>query len=294
MDRVSSKVKTIKIERLEHGVVLVTLNRPQRMNAFTEEMGDELISVYNEANYDDSVRVLVITGAGNAFCAGAELLEDSFDFKKRGLENATLSEHRDGGGKVVLATHGCKKPVIGAINGSAVGVGITMTLPMDLRIVSENAKIGFVFNRRGIVMEACSSWFLPRIIGIGKASEWVLTGRVFTAKEEVNSGLFNYVLPEKEVLNKALQIAKDIAINTPAVSTAINKALLHHPLEDPQSTHLVDSKCIFWAGQSTDAKEGVLSFLEKRKPQFQLKVSQDMPDFYPWWKEPKVTPSSKL
>jgi enoyl-CoA hydratase/carnithine racemase len=180
--------------------------------------------------------------------------------------------------------------VIAAINGHAVGVGITMTLPMDVRIASEDAKIGFVFTRRGVVPEACSSWFLPRIVGISKATEWVYTGRIFRASEEASSGLFNHVVPQEKVVDKAMEIAREIADNTSAVSVALSKALLWHGLaeEDPQSVHLIDSRCFFWMGHQKDSYEGVQSFLEKRRPKFTMRVSTDMPAFYPWWKEPKV------
>ena len=180
--------------------------------------------------------------------------------------------------------------MIAAINGHAVGAGITMTLPMDIRIVAEDAKIGFVFTRRGVVPEACSSWFLPRIVGISKATELIYTGRVFHAAEETNSGLFNYVVQCDEVLSKAMTIAKEIKEHTSPVSVALSKALLWHGLaeDDPQSAHLIDSRCFFWAGRQKDAYEGVQSFLDKRPPQFTMSASTDMPDFYPWWKEPKV------
>jgi enoyl-CoA hydratase/carnithine racemase len=207
--------------------------------------------------------------------------------KKR---ESRMSEHRDGGGQIALAVFGCRKPVIAAINGHAVGVGITMTLPMDVRIVAEDAKVGFVFTRRGVVPDACASWFLPRIVGISKAAELIYTGRLFRAEEEANSALFNGVVPRDEVLTKAMGIAKEIAENTAPVSVALSKALLWHGLgeADPQSVHLIDSRCFYWAGRQKDAYEGVESFLEKRLPKFTLRVSSDMPDFYPWWKDPKV------
>ena len=244
------------------------------------------------ADQDDSVRAVVVKGAGKAFCAGADLSAggSAFDRTLQEGRKVAISEHRDGGGQVSLAIFRCRKPVIAAINGHAVGVGITMTLPMDIRIVSENAKIGFVFTRRGVVPEACSSWFLPRIVGTSKAAEWIYTGRVFRASEEAASGLFNYVVPQGKVLDKAMTIAREIAENTSAVSVALSKALLWHGLAegDPQSVHLIDSRCFYWMGHERDSREGVESFLEKRQPKFAMKVSTDMPDFYPWWKEPKV------
>jgi enoyl-CoA hydratase/carnithine racemase len=277
---------------IENGVATVTLNRPDKLNAFTPTMRKELIRILAEADCDDAVRVIVVTGAGKAFCAGADLSSggSTFDRAMKDGRKVSTSEHRDGGGQTTLAIFKCRKPVIGAINGHAVGVGITMTLAMDIRVVAEDAKIGFVFARRGIVPEACSSWFLPRIVGISKAAELVYTGRVFQAREEENSGLFNYVMPRDQVLPKAMTIAREIAENTSAVSVALSKGLLWHGLgeDDPQSVHLIDSRCMFWAGREKDAYEGVQSFLEKRSPMFTMSASTDMPDFYPWWKEPKV------
>ncbi len=277
---------------VDSGVAKVTLQRPDKMNALTGTMRKELIEIFSEADRADTVRVVVVTGAGKAFCAGADLSSggSTFDQSKKDGRNVTISDHRDGGGQISLAIFGCRKPVIAAINGHAVGVGITMTLPMDIRIVAEDAKIGFVFTRRGVVPDACSSWFLPRIVGISKATELIYTGRVFRAAEETSSGLFNYVVPGNEVLPKAMTIAKEIAENTSAVSVALSKALLWHGLaeDDPESVHLIDSRCFYWAGRQKDAYEGVQSFLEKRPPKFTMSASADMPDFYPWWKEPKV------
>ena len=270
----------------------ITLYRPNGLNAFTARMGIELVKIFEEIDKDDNVRVVVVTGSGRAFCAGADLSAGGsrFDWTKEAGPENRINEHRDGGGRVVLAIYRCKKPVIAAINGPAVGVGITMTLPMDIRIVAEDAKIGFVFSRRGVVPEACSSYFLPRIIGISKATELVYTGRVFRAREEAQSGLFNYIVPREEVLPKAMEIATEIAENTAPVSVALSKAMLWHGLseDDPQSVHLIDSRCFFWTGSQPDAREGISSFLEKRPPRFSMKISKDMPDFYPWWKEPKV------
>ena len=273
---------------IDKGIATITLYRPDRMNAFTPTIRKELIELFAEADRDDAVRVVVVTGAGSAFCAGADLSAGGSTFDRS--KKTAISEHRDGGGQVTLAIFRCRKPVIAAINGHAVGVGITMTLAMDMRIVAEDAKIGFVFARRGVLPEACSSWFLPRIVGIAKATELVYTGRLFRALEEVNSGLFNYVVPRDRVLAKAMEIAKEIADHTSAVSVALSKALLWHGLaeDDPQSAHLIDSRCFYWAGKQKDANEGVQSFLEKRPPKFTMSASTDMPDFYPWWKGPKV------
>lgn len=277
---------------VENGIATVTMNRPDKMNAVGTALREELIAVFGEADRDDDVRVVVVTGAGKAFCAGADLSTGGsrFDYSSEEGKELPIGEHRDGGGRIALAIYRCRKPVIAAINGHAVGVGITMTLPMDIRIVAEDAKIGFVFTRRGVIPEACSSWFLPRIVGISKATELVYTGRLFRAAEEAKSGLFNYVVPRDEVLSKAMSIAREIAENTSAVSVALSKALLWHGLSeaDPQSAHLIDSRCFYWVGRQKDAYEGVESFLEKRPPRFTLRVSSDLPDFYPWWKEPKV------
>ncbi len=273
---------------IDRGIATITLNRPDQLNAFTLTMRKELIALFAEADTDDTVRAVIVTGAGRAFCAGADLSAGASTFDRSQV--SSISDHRDGGGQVALAAFRCRKPVIAAINGHAVGVGITMTLAMDMRIAAEDAKIGFVFARRGVVLEACSSWFLPRMVGMAKAAELACTGRIFRAAEERNSGLFNHVVAHDEVLTKAREIAREITDNTSAVSVALCKALLWHGLaeDDPQSVHLVDSRCFYWAGKQRDAKEGIQSFLEKRLPRFTMSPSTDMPDFYPWWKEPKV------
>lgn len=277
---------------IENSIGIITLNRPDEMNALTHIMRKELIGLFEDADRDDSIRAVVVTGAGRAFCAGADLGSggSTFDLSQLEGRKVSLSEHRDGAGQIALSIFSCRKPVIAAINGHAVGAGITMTLPMDIRIVAEDAKIGFVFARRGVVPEACSSWFLPRIVGISKAAELVYTGRVFRAAEEAASGLFSYVVPREQVLSTAMKIAEEISENAAPVSVALSKALLWHGLteDDPQSVHLIDSRCFYWAGRQKDAHEGIQSFLEKRPPQFTMSVSDDMPDFYPWWKEPNV------
>jgi enoyl-CoA hydratase/carnithine racemase len=269
-------------------VAVVTLFRPDQMNAVTPTMRKELINIFHEADRDDAVRVVVVTGAGKAFCAGADLSAggSAFDRTVQDGREVDIDDHRDGGGQISLTIYECRKPFIGALNGHAVGVGITMTLPMEIRIVSEDAKIGFVFTRRGVVPEACSSWFLPRIVGISKAAEWIYSGRLFLAREEADSGLFTDVVPGEGVLETAMGIAREIADNTSAVSVALSKALLWQGLveDNPYAVHLTDSRCFFWAGRQKDAYEGVRSFLEKRPPKFSMKVSRDMPGFYPWWK----------
>ncbi|MCB2186792.1 MAG: enoyl-CoA hydratase/isomerase family protein [Deltaproteobacteria bacterium] len=276
---------------LNDGVALVTLNRPDHLNAFTPVMGRELLEIYAEAGRDDQVRAVVVTGAGRAFCAGADLSRgsDTWNYARRAEPDPGISRHRDMGGKVSLAAYDCPKPVIAAMNGHAVGIGLTMTLGMDIRIAAQEAKMGLVFTRRGVVPEACSSWFLPRLVGMGKAAELVLTGRVFRAAEEAGSGLFNQVLPQEMVLDKALTLAREIVENTSPVMVALAKAMLWHGLSepDPRAAHLVDSRLFYWAGRQADSAEGVQSFLEKRPPQFPLRPSQDMPDFYPWWRETK-------
>jgi len=277
---------------IENSIGIITLNRPDEMNALTLIMRNELVDLFEDADRNDSIRVVVVTGAGRAFCAGADLGSggSAFDLSQQEGRRVSLSEHRDGAGQVALSIFSCRKPVIAAINGHAVGAGITMTLPMDIRIVAEDAKIGFVFTRRGVVPEACSSWFLPRIVGISKAAELVYTGRVFRAADEAASGLFSYVIPQDQVLATAMRIAEEISQNAAPVSVALSKALLWHGLaeDDLQSVHLIDSRCFYWTGRQKDAYEGIQSFLEKRPPRFAMSVSADMPDFYPWWKEPKV------
>jgi enoyl-CoA hydratase/carnithine racemase len=275
---------------ISDGIAIVTLDRQEHLNAFTPKMAVELLEIFAEADRNDSIRVVLVTGAGKVFCAGADFFyAPTFDMSVREGREVSIREHRDRGGKVALAIFNCRKPVIGAINGHAVGIGITMTLPMDIRIVAADAKIGFVFTRRGVVPEACSSWFLPRIIGVPRAAELLYTGRIFRAEEEASSGLFNYVLPRDEVLTKAMDIAREIS-ETSSVSVALTKALLWHGIieKDPQSVHLIDSRCFYWLGSQKDSKEGVQAFLEKRAPNFTMSPTEDMPDFYPWWKEPKV------
>jgi enoyl-CoA hydratase/carnithine racemase len=228
---------------------------------------------------------VIVTGAGRGFCAGADLESggDTFDHS----EEEGAETHRDGGGLATLRLYECRKPVIAAINGAAVGVGITLTLPMDVRIASEKAKFGFVFARRGIVPEACSSWFLPRVVGISRAMEWVATGRVFGAQEALEGGLVSRVVPPEELLATARALAAEITENTSGVSVALARQLLWKMLgaDHPMEAHKVDSKAIYAMGQSPDGYEGVQSFLEKRPAKFAMKVSSEMPDFFPWWRE---------
>jgi enoyl-CoA hydratase/carnithine racemase len=274
---------------VEEGILTVTLNRPDRLNAFTERMRRELVDALDRADADDAVRVVLVTGAGRAFCAGADLGggKDTFDAGAPGRAES-LEEHRDGGGLVTLRIYDLKKPILAAINGPAVGIGITMTLPMDVRIAASGARIGFVFARRGIVPEACSSWFLPRVVGMSWAAEWIYTGRVFPAEEALAGGLVSRVVPPEELLPTARALAREIADNTSAMSVALTRQLLWKMLgaDHPIEAHKVDSKIIHWMGRRADAREGVSAFLEKRPARFTLKPSE-MPEFYPWWQERK-------
>ena len=271
-------------------VLTITLDRPDRLNAFTWVMHRELIDAFDRADADDDVRVIVVTGRGRGFCAGADLGGggQTFDHSEV-LEQQ--GEHRDEGGLVTLRIFQCTKPVIAAVNGPAVGVGATMTLPMDIRLASENARYGFVFARRGLVPEAASSWFLPRVVGISKATEWTFTGRVFGADEAHAAGLVRSVHPADELLPTAYALAQEIVDNTSAVSVSLTRQMLWRMLGEPHpmSAHRVDSRAINAMGASPDAREGVMSFLEKRPPQFTMRPSADMPAFYPWWEEPEFS-----
>jgi enoyl-CoA hydratase/carnithine racemase len=270
------------------GVLTITLNRPERLNAFTGTMARELIEAFDQADADDSVRAVVVTGAGRGFCAGADLGSggSTFDWSERATGDGDVP--RDTGGQVSLRIFESVKPVIAAINGPAVGVGITMTLPMDVRLAAAGTKIGFVFARRGIVPEACSSWFLPRIVGISQALEWVETGRVFTAEEALAGGLVRSVHPADEVLGAARELALEIARETAPVSVALARRLLWAGLSaaHPMEAHRADSRAMFSRGQSADAREGVESFLEKRPPEFPDRVSDGLPELFPWREEP--------
>jgi enoyl-CoA hydratase/carnithine racemase len=249
-------------------------------------MLEELLHVVDKIDEDDDVRVAVFTGSGRAFCAGADLGggDESFDSST----DRSVREHRDGGGLLTLRLFNAKKPLIAAINGPAVGVGVTMTLPMDIRIASNNARFGFVFARRGIVPEACSSWFLPRVVGISKAMEWVMTGRVFSALEAEAGRLVSEVVEPDDLLPRARELALECARNTSAVSVCLSRQMLWKLLgsSHPMEAHRLDSRGVYEMGRSPDAREGVASFLEKRDADFLMKVSEDLPDYYPWWDEP--------
>ena len=263
-------------------IATVTLNRPERLNAVNGTVIRELVDAFDRADADDAVRAIIVTGAGRAFCAGADLAGGGRTFDGRG-ENPDA--HRDGGGLVTLRIFEMKKPVIAAINGPAVGFGITLTLAMDVRLASSAAKIGFVFARRGVVPEACSTWFLPRLVGIAQAAEWTYTGRVFSAEEARAGGLVSRVLPPEELLPAARALAREIADNTSAVSVALIRQMLWRMLgaEHPRAAHRIDSLGMWYTGRSADAREGITSFLEKRPPRFTGRPSKDMPPFYSWW-----------
>lgn len=277
--------EAIQIE-VRDRVLTITLNRPEKLNAFTAQMRDELIAAFDLADADDDVRAVIVTGAGRAFCAGADLSQGgkTFDYANRADREAE-DIRRDGGGRVTLRIFDCKKPVIAAVNGPAVGIGMTMQLPMDIRLASENARFGFVFSRRGVVPEAASSWFLPRIVGISRALEWTYSGRVFPASEALAGGLVREVLPPDDLLPRAREIAREIVENTSAVSVAMIRQMMWKMLgaDHPMEAHQIDSRGMTYMGANADAKEGVTSFLEKRPAEFTMKPSSDMPDFYPWW-----------
>lgn len=270
-------------------IATITLDRPDRLNAFTVRMQQELCAVLDEVDADDRVRVVIVTGRGRGFCAGADLGAggDTFDDDAGGGGGDV--ERRDEGGLLTLRIFECTKPVIAAVNGAAVGVGATMTLPMDIRMASTAARFGFVFARRGIVPEACSSWFLPRLVGISTAAEWCYSGRVFGAEEARAGGLVRSVHDPDDLLPAAQELAEEIASTTSAVSIALTRAMLWRMLGEPHpmAAHQVDSPAIAHLGRSDDAREGVVSFLEKRPPRFTDRVSADMPPFYPWWTEPE-------
>jgi enoyl-CoA hydratase/carnithine racemase len=272
---------------LDERILTITLNRPERLNAWTAQMGRELMQAFDEADAEDEVRAIIITGAGRGFCAGADLGSggDTFDYRKRESDGPA----RDNGGEFTLRIFRCCKPVIAAINGPAVGVGATMTLPMDIRLAAEDARMGFVFARRGIIPEACSSWFLPRVVGISRAMEWVSTGRVFSAQEGLEGGLLRSLHPKAELLDAARALAHEIAENTAPVSVALARELMWRMLgaEHPMIAHRADSRGMVARGESADAVEGITAFLEKRPAVFPDLLSDGLPDVMPGWSEPE-------
>jgi enoyl-CoA hydratase/carnithine racemase len=267
------------------GVATVTLNRPERLNAVNATVIRELIGAFDQADGDDGVRAVIVTGAGRAFCAGADLGGGGQTFAGGPGRSERAEDHRDGGGLVTLRIFDMNKPVIGAINGPAVGFGATLTLAMDVRLASSAARIGFVFARRGVVPEACSTWFLPRLVGIAQAAEWAYTGRVFSAEEAQAGGLVSRVVAPDALLPAARELAREIADNTSAVSVALIRQMMWRMLgaDHPREAHRLDSLGMWYTGRSADAHEGVTSFLEKRPPRFTGRPSKDMPPFYPWW-----------
>ena len=273
---------------LADSVLTIILNRPERLNAWTAQMGSELIEAFDRADEDDEVRAIIVTGAGRGFCAGADLASggETFDYRKR---ERVGEAPRDNGGQFTLRVFRSTKPVIAAINGPAVGVGATMTLPMDVRLAADDARMGFVFARRGIIPEACSSWFLPRVVGISRAMEWVATGRVFSAQEGLEGGLLRSLHPQGELLDAAHALAREIAENTAPVSVALARQLMWRMLgaEHPMIAHRADSRGMFARGQSDDAVEGITAFLEKRPANFPDQVSDGLPEIMPWWTEPE-------
>ena len=266
----------------QHGdTCLISLNRPEKLNAFTRTMQDELIKVFDYTDQNDDIKSVVITGEGRAYCAGADLVDgpNTFNYAEEG-NRLSNDDHRDGGGLVALRIFRSKKPVIGAINGDAVGVGATMTLPMDIRIASDSARFGFVFSRRGAVPEACSSWFLPRIVGISKALDWCYTGKVFTSREALEHGLVSDVIPDDKLIDRALEIGSSYSSKTSAISVSLARQMMWNMLAatHPEEAHILDSMAMERMGKSPDIKEGIASFLEKRAPNFPMKVSKDLPD----------------
>ena len=266
----------------QHGdTFVISLNRPEKLNAFTKTMQDELIRVFDYTDQNDDIKSVVITGEGRAYCAGADLVDgpNTFNYAEEG-NRLSNDDHRDGGGLVALRIFKSKKPVIGAINGDAVGVGATMTLPMDIRVASESARFGFVFSRRGAVPEACSSWFLPRIVGISKALDWCYTGKVFNSHEALQHGLVSEVISDDKLTDRALEIGASYSGKTSAISVSLARQMMWNMLAatHPEEAHILDSMAMERMGRSLDIKEGIASFLEKRAPNFSMKVSKDLPD----------------
>ena len=295
-----TEFETLRYE-IEDQVLTLTMNRPERLNAFNSRMQGEFLEALEHADADDEVRAVIVTGEGRGFCAGADLGKgaDTFNYDNQteeakaerasseGRQEGSNAWLRDGGGLLSLRIYEFNKPIIAAINGPAVGVGVTMTLPMDIRIASTQARMGFVFSRRGIVPEACSSYFLPRIVGVSKALEWAYSGKVFDAEEALKGGLIRSLHEPEDLLPSAREIAAEIVENTSAISVTMIRHMMWKMLgaDHPMEAHKVDSRGIFHLGRGADAREGVVSFLEKRSADFTSKPSQDMPEFFPWWEE---------
>ncbi len=271
-------------------IATIRLSRPDKLNAFTGTMLKEMIAAFDLSDADDAVRAVIVTGEGRAFCAGADLSSGGDTFARGGSEVQTdAGVPRDGGGMLTLRIFESKKPVIGAINGAAVGVGVTMTLPMDIRLASTAARFGFVFARRGIVPEAASSWFLPRVVGISQALEWSFSGRVFDVNEAHAGGLVRSVHQPADLLPAAREIATDIADHTAPVSVALTRQMMWRMLgaDHPMRAHSADSRAILSRGRSADTREGVTSFLEKRQAVYTDQVSDGFPDVFPNWDDPE-------
>jgi enoyl-CoA hydratase/carnithine racemase len=275
---------------LDGGVAVVTFNRPEKMNTFTRTMTHELRELFDRTDADDAVRGIVITGSGRAFCAGADLeaAGDTFVYRPEQELDAN-GVRRDGGGTVVLRIYRSLKPVVAAINGAAVGVGITMTLPMDARLAATTARFGFVFNRRGITPEACSSWFLPRLVGPPTALEWFYSGRVFQAEEALAKGLVQSLHEPEALVDAAIAHVRQMTDHSAPVSVALARQMVWQGLgaAHPMEVHRIDSRALQERGKSADAREGIEAFLEKREAKFPMRVSEDMPDFFPWRPEPE-------
>ncbi len=267
---------------VEDNILTITLNRPERLNAFNGEMQGEIIDALDKADADDNVKAIIFTGAGRGFCAGADLSGGSSTFNH---ESDGRGLHPDGGGVLTLRLYDCNKPIISACNGPAVGVGATMQCAMDIRMASENAKYGFVFAKRGIVPEACSSWFLPRCVGINTALEWTYSGRIFDAAEALEKRFVRSVHKPDDLLPAARDLAHEFAEQTSSISVAMIRHMMWKMLgaDHPMEAHKIDSRGVYFTGKSEDAAEGVQSFLEKRPAEFPGKVSTDMPEFFPWW-----------
>lgn len=274
------------IYEVEDNILTITLNRPERLNAFNGQMSSELHNALDRADADDNVKAIIFTGAGRGFCAGADLSggNETFDYDSDGR-----GIHPDGGGVLTLRLFECLKPIISACNGPAVGVGATMQCAMDIRMASDKARYGFVFSKRGIVPEACSSWFLPRCVGINTALEWAYSGRIFDAQEALEKRFVRSVHKENDLMPAARDLAHEFAEQTSSISVAMIRHMMWKMLgaDHPMEAHKIDSRGVFFTGKSEDAHEGVQSFLEKRPAEFPGKVSTDMPEFFPWWEERK-------
>ena len=296
-------LKFTQIQTRHHGkepsVIILTLYRPKNYNAFTDTMREEIETAYAMFDVDERVKCIVVTGTGRIFCAGADL-DAGFGQGTFGEDAERVQDHRDGGGRVALSIFHCRKPTIGALQGSAVGIGITMTLPMNIRIAYKDAKIGFVFSRRGLIMEACSSFFLPRLVGHSRAMKAVTTGATYLASDKVWDGLFSELVDKPEdVLPKALEVAEDVVKNTSSVSTYLMKELMYRDVGNPEAQHLLDSRVIYELFGSSDNTEGVQSFLQKRPANFTGTMDNTKVTGYPWWMpidtlgRPKIAPTGR-